>query len=151
MFLCWAREKLRESFLSETARYKVLYFFHCIVWHQCAVRMRISADQQRYFLFQFPAIEQNHSFVRGAQKIARFESKPERRPGDFGDEQVTFFEPGHVPPIDFLGADSAVRFPGVIFHQMAGQETLWPSFSSNHTTRRAVSMADLSPATVKPK
>jgi hypothetical protein len=68
---------VRGEELREMARYKVLYFFHAVVWHQGAVRMRISSDQQRYFLFQFPAIEQNHSFISGTQKIAGFESQPE--------------------------------------------------------------------------
>jgi hypothetical protein len=113
---------VRGEELREMARYKVLYFFHAVVWHQGAVRMRISSDQQRYFLFQFPAIEQNHSFISGTQKIAGFESQPEWRPENFGDEQIALFELGHAPPIDFSGAHSAVGFPGVIFHQMAGQD-----------------------------
>jgi hypothetical protein len=68
---------VRGEELREIARYKVLYFFQAVVWHQDAVRMRIASDQQRYFLFQFPAIKQNHSFISGTQKIAGFESQPE--------------------------------------------------------------------------
>ena len=59
-------------------------------------------------------------------------------------------EPSHVAPIDVFGADAAVGFPRVVFHQMAGQH-LVPDPLQQHTILRAASMPDLSPATVKPK
>src|SRR5258706_1184475 len=82
-----------RAFLSQGAGYEFLYFFHCGIRHQGAVHVRISANQQPHFSFQLAPIKQDHSFVRGAQKIASLESQPEGRSGDFRDEQLTLLDP----------------------------------------------------------
>ena len=60
-------------------------------------------------MLQIPAIQQNHSPVRGTEKITDLKAQPKRGSGDFGDEKITLFEPSHVAPIDVFGTDAAVR------------------------------------------
>ncbi len=79
------------------------------------------------FRWRLASIEQDDLFAGCAQQVTGFESQTKGRARNLRNEKVALLQPSHVAPVNILGADRTVRFPGIVADQVARQN-LVPHF-----------------------
>jgi hypothetical protein len=84
-------------------------------------RVRISSAYNRYVPLHLSSIEKDDFLAGGAQQITCLEPHTKGRARNLYKEKVALLQPSNVAPVNILGADRTVSFPGIIADQVAGQ------------------------------
>ncbi len=90
------------------------------------------------FRCSLPSIEEDDFLAGGAQQITGLEPQTKRRARNLRNEKVALLQPSHVAPVNILGADRTVGFPGIVADQVAGQYLMSHFLQPMHNLARRI-------------